>query len=179
MSSNTAPAGSALPDGGEPFPSLPLGEWEGTKETLHRFVQIVGKIRLVSTPFRNHWWHVPLYVTARGLTTTPMRQGESTFSIDFDLVDRRLVIETDAGAIEAFGLEGLSVARFYEQVFSKLSGLGIDVRILSKPYALTPAEPFETDTAHASYDREHVHRWWRILVQADMAFKEFSGRFVG
>jgi hypothetical protein len=179
VSSNTDSVDPHIAGRGEAFPSLPLGEWDDTKDTLHRFVQIVGKIRLVSTPFRNHWWHVPLYVTARGLTTTPMRQGEITFSIDFDFLVHRLIIETDAGAIETFGLERLSVAQFYEQVFSRLSGLGIDVRILNRPYELTPAEPFGTDTAHASYDREYVHRWWRILVQADMVFKEFSGRFLG
>ncbi len=165
--------------GVDTFPPLPLEEWEDTKNTLHRFAQIVGKIRLVSAPHANHWWHVTLYVTTRGLTTSPMPYGAMTFAIDFDFIDHRLVITTNSGAIESFGLEGLSVARFYEQVFSRLSRLGIEVAILATPYDLTPAEPFATDTAHASYDKEYVNRYWRILTQVDMAFKEFSGRFTG
>jgi Family of unknown function (DUF5996) len=163
----------------ETFPPLPLEEWEDTKNTLHRFIQIVGKIRLASAPHANHWWHVTMYVTTRGLTTSPMPYGNTTFAIDFDFIDHRLVISTSSGAIESFALEGLSVARFYEQVFSKLSRLGIDVAIVANPYDLAPAEAFTTDTTHASYDKEYANRYWRILTQVDMTFKEFSGRFTG
>jgi Family of unknown function (DUF5996) len=163
----------------ETFPPLPLEEWEDTKNTLHRFVQIVGKIRLASAPHANHWWHVTLYVTTRGLTTSPMPYGDITFAIDFDFIDHRLVISTSSGAMESFALEGLSVAQFYEQVFSTLSQLGIEVAIVPTPYDLIPAEPFTTNTIHAAYDKEYVNRYWRILVQVDMVFKEFSGRFTG
>lgn len=163
----------------ETFPPLPLEEWEDTKETLHRFAQIVGKIRLVSAPSQNHWWHVPLYVTTRGLTTSPMPYRDTTFSIDFDFIDHRLVIATSTGNVETFTLEQLPVARFYEQVFSTLSRIGIDVAILARPFELTPATSFPSDNRHAAYDREYVNRFWRILTQVDMVLKEFSGRFTG
>ena len=175
MNDATADAARA----GETFPPLPFEEWEDTKNTLHRFAQIVGKIRLASAPHTNHWWHVPFYVSTRGLTTSPMPHGDTTFAIDFDFIDHRLVITTSAGAIESFALEGLSVARFYDQLFSTLSRLGIEVAIVATPYALTPAEHFATDTTHASYGKEYINRYWRILVQTDMVFKKFSGRFTG
>jgi hypothetical protein len=174
----TGPANDA--SGADTFPPLPLEGWEDTKNTLHRFAQIVGKIRLGSAPRANHWWHVTLYVTTRGLTTSPMPHGEKTFAIDFDFIDHRLVLTTSSGAIESFGLEGLSVARFYEEVFSRLSRLGIDeFAIVARPYHLAPAEPFATDTTHASYNKEYVNRYWRILAQVDAVFKEFGGRFTG
>jgi Family of unknown function (DUF5996) len=176
---NDATAGSGPTHVGEAFPPLPFDEWEDTKNTLHRFAQIVGKIRLASAPHTNHWWHVTFYVTTRGLTTSPMPYGNITFAIDFDFIDHRLVITTSSGSIESFALEGLSVARFHEQLFSAIPRLGIEVAILATPYDLTPAESFATDTAHASYDKEYVNRYWRILTQADMVFKEFSGRFTG
>jgi hypothetical protein len=163
----------------ETFPPLPLEEWEDTKNTLHRFAQIVGKIRLALAPHANHWWHVTLYVTTSGLTTSPIPYRDVTFAIDFDFIDHRLVISTSTGATEAFALEGLSVTRFYERLFSGLRQLGIEVSILDKPYDLTPAEPFSADTRHVSYDKEYINRYWRILVQTDAVFKEFSGRFTG
>ena len=162
------------------LPPLPLEAWEPTKETLHRFAQIVGKIRLASAPFRNHWWHVTLHVTTRGLTTGPMPHGDGAFAIDFDFVHHRLLVTTTSGGAESFPLaDGLSVARFYDELSTRLARLGIAVDILSKPYGLTPADPFPTDTAHASYDPEYVRRWWRILVWSDAVFEGFSGRFVG
>lgn len=176
---NDPPADPGASRAEETFPPLPLDEWEDTKKTLHRFAQIVGKVRLASAPHANHWWHVTLYVTTRGLTTSPMPHGDMTFAIDFDFIDHRVVISTSSGTIESFALEGLSVARFYEQLFSMLSRLGIDIAIVPMPYDLRPAEPFATDTIHASYDKEYVNRYWRTLVQTDMVFKEFSGRFTG
>ncbi len=158
----------------ENFPPLPLEEWENTKRTLHRFTQIVGKIRLASMPQMNHWWHVTLYFTTRGVTTGPMPYDDRTFAIDFVFIAHRLVITTSAGVVE-----GLSVARFHGRVFSTLSRLGIGVDILARPFDLIPAEPFPTDEIHASYDREYVNRWWKILVQVDQAFKEFAGRYTG
>ena len=182
MADGTGEATASVKDasGADTFPPLPLEGWEDTKNTLHRFAQIVGKIRLASAPRANHWWHVTLYVTTRGLTTSPMPHGETAFAIDFDFIDHRLMITTSSGAVESFGLEGLSVARFYEEVFSRLSRLGIDdIAIVARPYELAPADPFATDTTHASYNKEYVNRYWRILAQVDAVFKEFGGRFTG
>lgn len=163
----------------EPFPPLPLEAWEPTKETLHRFAQIVGKVRLASAPPRNHWWHVPMYVTTRGLTTGPMPHGDRTFAIDFDFVDHRLVVTTSDGGLERFPLAGMSVAQFYDALFERLAALGIEVAIDPRPYELADGVPFPTDTTHAAYDREYVGRFWRILTEIDAVFQEFSGRFGG
>src|SRR5947207_9215091 len=116
----------------ERWPALPLEAWKDTCDTLHLWTQIIGKVRLALSPYMNHWWHVPLYVTTRGLTTNPMPHKEITFAIDFDFIDHKLVITTSTGQVESFPLEGLSVAQFYEQVFSRLSQLGINVTILAK-----------------------------------------------
>jgi hypothetical protein len=165
---------------GKDLPPLPLAEWRQSKETLHRFVQIVGKIRLAAAPFRNHWWHVTLYVTPRGLTTDLIPYGDGAFAIEFDFVEHRLTIVTSDGGRESIPLtDGLSVARFDEEVFARLAALGLDIAILGKPYELTPAIPFARDTTHASYDADAVHRWWRIMVWTDGVFQEFDSRFVG
>ena len=161
------------------FPPLQLGEWEETKETLHRYVQIVGKIRLRSAPRRNHWWHVPLYISSRGLTTGPMPHRDTTFEISFDFIAHELEISTSAGGRVSFALqEGLSVAGFYANLFAGLGALGIEVVIDARPYDLG-GERLDVDTAHASYNKEYVNRYWKILVQVDSVFKEFSGRFIG
>ena len=179
MATTAAPSTPHATLSEEFFPPLPLEEWEDTKRTLHRFVQIVGKARLASMPPMNHWWHVTLYVTTRGLTTGPMPHGDRTFAIDFDFIAHRLIVTTSMGSVESFALEGLSVAKFYEGLFSTLSRLGIKVDIRAKPFDLMPAEPFPSDEIHASYDREYVNRWWRILVRVEQAFKEFAGRYTG
>ncbi len=163
----------------EIFPPLPLEAWEDSKKTLHRFAQIVGKIRLAAMPHMNHWWQATLYVTTRGLTTNLMPYGNIHFAIDFDFIDHKLVITTDTGQVESFSLSGLSVAAFYEQLFAKLNELGISISILAKTYDLKPANSFAADTEHATYDQEYINRYWRILVQIDSVFKEFSGRFTG
>lgn len=164
----------------EAFPELPLEAWEETKETLHRYAQIVGKIRLESAPFQNHWWHVPLYVSTVGLKTGPMPYGDITFEIEFDFKHHRLVITTSSAQIAEFPLEdGLSVAAFYRQINEALARLGITVDIVARPYDLAVAEPFETDTIHAAYDPEYVGRFCHILVQVDRIFKTFAGRFCG
>ena len=163
------------------LPSLPLEDWKDTKETLHRYAQIVGKVRLECFPYRNHWWNVPLYVTSRGLTTGPNPYDDETFEISFDFIADELQIVMSAGGRVSFALEdGLSVAEFYTKVFSALGALGIGVRLKNaKPFDLGDDRPFEADAEHASYEEEYVHRWWRILVQVDQVFKEFSGRFYG
>lgn len=163
------------------LPELPLEEWEATKNTLHLWVQIVGKVRLASTAPRNHWWHVPLYVDVRGLTTRRMHaQDGTTFQIRFDFVDHRLVVETNGGAAESFGLmDGLSVAEFDASLHGLLSQLGIDVPIRESPFGLPMTTPFPSDREHATYDRDAVERFWRVLDWTDSVFEEFSGWFCG
>jgi Family of unknown function (DUF5996) len=173
-------AGMASESGvGSIFPPLPLEEWEETKETLHRYAQIVGKVRLAYSPFRNHWWHVPLYVTTSGLTTSPIPYGHITFEISFDLMDNRLVVSTSEGEGFAFALDDLPVAAFYGRLFDGLRSLGIDVRINPAPFALGDEQTLAEDTFHCVCDREYVRRYWRVLVGVDQVLKEFAGRFNG
>lgn len=163
------------------LPALPLQEWEATKNTLHLWVQIVGKIRLASTAPRNHWWHVPLYVDVRGLTTRRMHAANGVaFQIRFDFVDHRLVVETDEGAVESFPLvDGLSVAEFDHKLHENLAALGVEVAIRESPYGLPITTPFPDDREHASYDPGAVERFWRILAWSDEVFEEFAGWFCG
>lgn len=164
----------------EIFPALPLQAWEDTKDTLQLYLQIIGKIRLALTPPLNHWWHAALYVTSRGLTTSPIPYDDFTFDINFDFIDHELRITCNEGSQGIIQLEdNLSVADFYEQVMSTLWALGVKVTINTKPYRHQSARPFEKDVLNRSYDLEWVHRYWQILVQADKIFKEFSGRFYG
>lgn len=172
ISSLTGPATEA-------FPPMPLESWEPTKETLHRFLQIVGKIRLSTAPRRNHWWHVPFHLTGRGITTRPMGH-EPTFSIDFDFVDHRLVVATVDGRIGSFPLPGNSVARFYELLMSTVRGLGI-VEVIDRPrsFDLGDDTPFEGDHEHRDYDPFWVNRYWQILSEVNLILEEFSGQFCG
>jgi hypothetical protein len=163
------------------LPPLPLEDWEDTKITLHLWVQVVGKIRLASTAPRNHWWHVPLYVDVRGLTTRRMHapNGQS-FQIDFDFIEHSLVVRTNGGAVESFELVGgLSVAEFDEKVHGTLAALGIDVPIRETPYGIAITTPFAEDRGHAAYDPVAVERFWRILDWSDGVLEEFSGWFCG
>lgn len=146
------------------WPSLPYEAWKETYATLHLWTQIVGKIRLASLPWTNHSWHVPLYVTARGLTTSRMPYGEQSFQIDFDFIDHRLLIMTADGAISTLDLRPRTVADFYRELFSKLAALGLDVEINTMPNEIAGAVPFEQDDVHASYDAQYVNRFWRALV---------------
>ncbi len=163
----------------ETFPPLPLEAWEDTKETLQRFVQIVGKTRLVSMPHMNHWWHAPLYVTQRGLTTGAMPYGDRTFAIDFDFVDHRLLITTSQGEGRTLALAPRAVADFYREVMDALRSLRLDVRIWTTPVEVPEPIPFEDDRVHAAYDADAAHRFWRILLQSDRVMKAFRGRFLG
>jgi hypothetical protein len=163
------------------LPALPLGDWEETRKTLHLWAQIVGKVRLASTSPRNHWWHVPLYVDVRGLTTRRMHgKGGVSFEIDFDFVDHRLVISTNRGEVDGFELvDGLSVADFDDTLHARLAELGIDVSIRETPFGLSTTTPFTADRAHASYDRDAVERFWHILEWTDEVFEEFAGWYCG
>ncbi len=164
-----------------PLPELPLTEWEDTKNTLHLWAQIVGKVRMASTAPKNHWWHVPLYVDVRGLTTRRMHAHSGiSFQIDFDFVDHRLVIATNAGAVESFPLmEGLSVAEFDTKLHTALAALGVDVAIRESPFGVPMTTPFPNDREHAAYDRDAVERFWRILDWTDSVLEEFSGWYCG
>jgi hypothetical protein len=141
--------------------------------------QIVGKIRLAKSPWLNHSWNVTLYVTARGLTTSPIPYGEKTFQIDFDFIDHKLIIQSSDGRAGAFPLAPLSVAAFYAKLMQKLRKLDLHTKIDTKPNEVPDPTPFDQDELHASYDPEYASRFWRILVQSDRVFKQFRGRFIG
>ncbi len=161
------------------WPSLPFEAWGNTFATLHMWTQIVGKVRLVCTPWTNHSWHVPLYLTARGLTTSPIPHGSRLFQIDFDFLGRQLSIETSDGGSEAMKLEPRSVASFYEELMAKLEELAVGVTIYTTPNEVPDPIPFEEDREHDSYDAEYAERFWRVLLQTDRVLKAFRARFLG
>ena len=162
-----------------PWPELPTAAWRDTYATLHLWTQIVGKIRLTKSPWLNHSWHVTLYVTARGLTTSPIPDGDRTFQIDFDFIDHTLRISTSDGAQRQFALAGKSVASFYVAVLAGLNALGIDVAIDEMPNELPDPIRFSQDDQHASYDPEAVRRFHQILKNCDRVFKQFRTGFLG
>jgi len=162
-----------------PWPELPTASWRETCETLQLWTQIVGKIRLERTPWLNHSWHIALYVTARGLTTSPIPDGARSFQIDFDFIDHQLWISTSDGATRQFALAGKSVAAFYAAIMAELAGLGIHVKIDEMPNELPEPIRFSQDTKHASYDPDAVQRFFQILVSTDRVFKQFRTGFIG
>lgn len=164
---------------GEAWPGLPLDEWKDTYATLHMWTQVAGKVRFALSPWVNHSWHVTLYVTSRGLTTSPIPYGERTFEIKFDFIDHMLVVETSGGDVKHIELRPRSVADFYGEVMSSLRSLGMDINIHTLPNEVADPVPFEKDVEHASYDPEYASRFWRILVQTDRVFKEFRAKFIG
>src|SRR5882672_9821843 len=161
------------------WPVLILEEWQDTLATLHMWTQIVGKIRMKQTPLINHWWNVTLYVSARGLTTSPMPYQDRIFEIVFDFIDHELRIECSDGAAKILDLRPQSVADFYAEVMSALHELGIDVKIWTMPVEIPNPIRFEDDSIHASYDAEYANRFWRALVKMDEVLKEFRARFIG
>jgi Family of unknown function (DUF5996) len=163
----------------EIWPDLPLDAWQDTYVTLHRWTQIVGKIRLALAPMCNHWWQVPLYLTSRGLTTSPMPYGTLSVQIDFDFIDHRLHIETSDGARRSFELAHHSVADFLNEIQGQLRSLGIEVPIWTVPVEVADRTPFEHDHQHAAYDPEYAHRHWRLLLQVDRVLTAFRCRFTG
>ena len=168
---------SAFPQ--SPWPELPTAAWRDTYATLQLWTQIVGKGRLTRSPWLNHSWHVALYVTPRGLTTSPIPDGFGTFQIDFDFIDHVLRVATSDGKARQFALAGLSVASFYATVMATLAELGIKLVIDDMPNELPEPTRFPHDTAHASYDPEAVQRFLQILVNCDRLFKQFRTGFVG
>jgi hypothetical protein len=161
-----------------PWPDLPFAAWSDTCDTLHRWMQIVGKIRLALTPLVNHWWNVTLYVTARGLTTSPIPYGTRTFAIAFDFIDHVLRIETSDG-IETLALAPMPVCDFYHAIMERLHRLDIDVHIWTMPCEIDTDVRFEDDRAHAQYDAVYANRFWRVLQQSDRVLKAFRARFIG
>ena len=161
------------------WPALAYDEWQDTQATLHLWTQIVGKIRLVRTPWVNHSWHVALYLTARGLTTSPIPYGSGTFDIEFDFLDHQLRIKTTGGKTESLRLAPRAVADFYQELFARLKALGLDITIRTTPNEIPDAIPFDRDWTHAAYNAEQAGRFWHALVQADRVFKEFRSRFIG
>ena len=161
------------------LPELPLNAWQDTYTTLHMWLQIVGKIRLAQSPYCNHWWQVPFYLTARGLTTSPLPSGDRFFEIEFDFILHTLIIRVSDGAIMTLALEPRSVADFYAELMATLRSLGLDIHIWTTPVEVANPIPFERDHQHASYDREYAERLWRIMLWSDHVLKQWRGRFLG
>jgi Family of unknown function (DUF5996) len=161
------------------WPALSFAEWQDTATTLHMWTQIVGKIRLTLTPWTNHSWHVTLYLTSRGLTTSPIPHGVRTFEINFDFIDHQLRIETSDSERRTIELKPRSVADFYRNIMKSLDELDLPVTINKVPNEIENPIPFDEDEEHRSYDWEYANRFWRVLVQSDRVFKEFRSRFCG
>jgi len=166
-------------DRGRVWPALPVESWLDTAQTLHMWTQIVGKVRLAQSPWVNHSWHVTLYVTARGLTTSPIPHGERIFQIDFDFLDHQLRVSTCEGQVRSLPLRPRTTADFHASLMATLEELGLPVRIHGRPNEVEVATPFADDTAHAAYDAQAVERFWRALFQIDRVFKTFRARFQG
>ncbi len=163
----------------ETWPTLPLEAWSETYATLHMWTQIVGKIRLAQSPWMNHSWQTTLYVTTRGLTTSPIPYGNLTFEIDFNFIDHRLTVQSSDGRTAHIALKAQSVAAFYTTLMEEMSKLNLHVNINRKPNEVPEPIRFDQDETHCAYDAEYANRFWRILVQGDRIFKEFRGRFIG
>ena len=161
------------------WPELTLSGWEDTRATFHLWTQIVGKVRLALEPMVNHWWQVPLYVSARGLTTSLMHADSTGLEIEFDLIDHVLEVRVSDGHRRHVPLEPQSVASFYHATMETLGALGIDVSILARPVEIVESIPFADDQKHHAYDAAAVHRFWLALVQAHRVMERFRGRFVG
>jgi len=161
------------------WPDLRWDEWSATADTLHMYTQIVGKVRLALSPMQAHWWNVPLYVSARGLSTSAMPYGADFLEIEFDFVNHQLLFRTSTGLSAYQPLRAQSVADFYTDFQKTLSDLGVHVPIYATPVELAHPIPFAQDTQHHSYDPDAVHRFWRILIQTGQVFQKFSSRFTG
>ncbi len=161
------------------WPELPLAVWQDTYATLHMWTQIVGKVRMALSPRVNHWWEVPMYVNARGLTTSAIPYNGGNFEIQFDFIEHRLVIQSSSGASEILVLKAQSVADFYSEFMAALRSLDIAVKIWTMPCEVPNPVRFTSDTQHASYDPEYAHRLWRILLSCNNVFHEFRAGFIG
>jgi hypothetical protein len=169
----------ALHDQPECWPMLRLDSWKDTCATLHMWTQMVGKVRLRLTPLVNHWWNVPLYVTARGLTTSRIPYGERAFELYFDFIAHQLGLETSDGTVKTIPLAPRSVAEFYQEFMGMLRAAGIEVRIWRMPVEVPNPIAFDQDRVHASYDLASVEKFWRILLSVDAVFSQFRSGFIG
>jgi len=163
----------------EAWPRLPLAEWQDTYATLHMWLQIVGKVRLARAPMLNHWWQVTLYATTRGLTTSPIPYGNSSFEISFDFLDHQLLVQTSEDAVRTLPLVPRSVADFYGELMATLRGLGLDVKIRPQPAEVPDPIPFDQDHRHRSYDPDQAQRFWQVLRQSDRVLQRFRSGFMG
>ncbi|HVY56278.1 MAG TPA: DUF5996 family protein [Xanthobacteraceae bacterium] len=163
----------------EAWPALPYAAWKDTCATLHLWTQIVGKVRLARTPWLNHSWHVPLYVSARGLTTSPIPYDTRSFEMTFDFIAQALEIQTSDGAHMQVALKPRTVADFYAEVMSALRQVGVPTEINEQPNEIPDGIPFSQDRTHTAYDAEYAQRFWRVLIQADRVFKTFRTGFIG
>ena len=161
------------------WPALPLAEWRDTCETLQLWTQVVGKVRLALAPMVNHWWQVPLYVNARGLTTSAMPYAGGAVELTFDFLEHVLRVETSGGVSRTVALAPRSVADFYRETMTVLHEAGVDVHIGRRPVEIAEVIPFDQDETHASYDADAAQRFWRVLVQVDRVLHQFRGRFIG
>jgi hypothetical protein len=174
-----ATSSQALLDAPEHWPALPLEAWEDTCITLQMWLQIVGKLRLSLSPAQNHWWHVPFYVSSRGLTTSPIPHAGRTFEVEFDFCHHNVRICASDGMEKFLPLYSRTVADFYRELMGALSAIGVEARIWPVPVECPNPIPFPKDTQHATYDPEYAHRFWRVLTSADSLFKEFRTPFLG
>jgi len=163
----------------EPWPYLPVDQWTETRNTLHMWAQIVGKIRLANAPMVNHWWQVPLYVSARGLSTSAIPHGSELFDIEFDFVDHKLHMRSSTGRQQWIDLEPKTVATFYGETMAALDALGSNVTISASPVEVERAIPFAEDTENASYTPEHANAFWRQLLAAHRIMSRFRSHFIG
>ena len=161
------------------WPELRWEDWSETADTLHMWTQIIGKVRLALMPLQAHWWNVPLYVSARGLSTAAMPYGDEFLEIEFDFVRHELLFRLSTGASAAMVLRGQSVAGFYAEFQRTLIELGCEISIWPVPVELAKPIAFAEDEVHASYDPEAAHRFWRVLMRVDQVLQKFSSRFVG
>lgn len=161
------------------WPELSLNAWRDTYATLHLYTQVVGKVRLALTPLTNQWWNVPLYVTTRGFTTSPMPCRDRTLSIDFDFVDHRLVVQDSAGHVRVLPLVARPVAAFYAAVLDALSSIGVQVHIGTAPQECPVTTPLADDLEHAAYDRDAAHRFFQVLTRVEPVFQTFRAGFRG
>ncbi|WP_345981697.1 DUF5996 family protein [Streptomyces sp. DSS69] len=161
------------------WPILRVADWTATRDTLHMWTQIVGKIRMAHAPMVNHWWQVTLYVSPRGLTTSTIPYRSGAFEIEFDFVGHRLEVRSSDGGAAGFPLRPMAVAEFYAQVLHTLGTLGIEAPIHPRPNEVEPAIPFAEDHEHASYDAEAANLFWRQLLQANRVMGEFRSHFIG
>jgi len=161
------------------WPALPLEAWADTCATLHMWTQIVGKIRLAQTPLVNHWWNVPLYVSARGLTTTAMPYGDILFEMEFDFLNHQLRTKCSNGSNTTVALEPKSVAVFYDQTMKALSDIGLNIKIWPMPVEIPNPIRFDEDNEHKSYDPEYAQRFWRVLSLSDELLRQFRSGFIG